>query len=156
MRNWGFILAGVALAWYGIFRGAKGLEIKLKSYRFNSVNLSDYTMQLVLNLSIKNPLLIGVKIKGVIGDVYAQGVKIGTVNSNYDYDLSGGATHVLPVTVNLKMAGVAQAAAANIDSGNIKTLTVAFDGKLYAGEQLHKYVGIPLKFELDYNDMFGA
>ena len=82
MRNWGFILAGVALAWYGIFRGAKGLEIKLKSYRFNSVNLSDYTMQLVLNLSIKNPLLVGVKIKGVVGDVYAQGVKIGTVNSN--------------------------------------------------------------------------
>ena len=151
MNKWLQIGVGAALLWYGILRGARGLVIKLKSYQFNSVNLSDYTMQLTLNLLIKNPLLVGVTIRGIIGDVYAQGEKIGTVNSSYDYYLSGGATHVLPVTINLRMGDMTRAAIMNINSGDVKTLTVAFNGKIYAG----KYnVGLPLQFELNYNDLF--
>ena len=143
---------GIGLLWYGVLRGAKGLMVRIHSYSFNSVNLSDMTASLNLNLSIKNPLLVGLTIKGVQGDVYAQGQKVGTVNTSYNYYLAGGKTHVLPVVVNLDMTSAGQAALLNIQSGDVRTLTIAFDGKLFAG----KYnVGVPLKFELDYNDLMG-
>ena len=141
---------GAGLLWFGILRGAKGLVVRIKSYSFRSVNLTDNTVSLNLNLMIKNPLLVGLTIKGVLGDVFVQGYKVGTINTAYDYYLAGGHTHVLPVVVNLNMAQVGQAALLNIQSGDIRTLTIAFNGKLYVGS---KTIGIPLQFELDYNDL---
>lgn len=141
---------GLGLLWYGVLRGAKGLSVRIQSYSFRSVDLSAMTASLNLNLSIKNPLLVGLTIKGIQGDVYAQGEKVGTVNTSYDYYLAGGKTHVLPVVVNLDLTSSGQAALLNIQSGDVSTLTIMFDGKLFVG----KYnVGIPLKFELDYSDL---
>ena len=149
MNNWAKIGFGLALLYYGVLRGAKSLIIKVKSYSFAGVDITSGTVAFYLNLLIKNPLVVGVKIKGVTGDVYVQGHKVGYVNMAYDYYLSGGHTHVLPVVVNLQMAEVAQGALLNIQSGDIRNLTIAFDGKVYAG----KYsVAIPVQFELDYND----
>lgn len=141
---------GFGLLWYGILRGAKGLVVRISSYAFQSVNLSDMTANLNLNLSIKNPLLVGITIKGIQGDVYAQGEKVGTINTTYDYYLAGGKTHILPVVVKLDLSSIGTAALLNIQSGDIRTLTIAFDGKLYAGKG---YVGIPLKFTFDYDDL---
>lgn len=149
MREWAKIVIGLGLLYYGVLRGAKSLIVKVKSYSFAGLDITNGTVQLYLNLMIKNPLLVGVQIKGATGDVYVQGYKVGYVNMSYDYYLAGGHTHVLPVVVNLVMGDVAQGALLNIQSGDIRNLTVAFDGKIYAG----KYsVGIPVQFELDYND----
>ena len=140
---------GFGLLWYGVLRGAKGLVVKVQNYSFHSIS-ADGTVSLNLNLSIKNPLLVGLTIKGVTGDVYAQGQKIGTVNMSYDYYLAGGYTHVLPVVVNLQMGQIIQAALANMQSGDIHTLTIAFNGKIYVA----KYsIPVPFQFELDYNDL---
>ena len=140
---------GFGLLWYGVLRGAKGLVVKVQDYSFRSIS-ADGTVSLNLNLSIKNPLLVGLTIKGVTGEVYAQGQKIGTVNMSYDYYLAGGYTHVLPVVVDLQMGWLAQAAMQNIQSGDIRTLTVAFNGKIYVA----KYsIPVPFQFELDYNDL---
>ena len=109
-------------------------------------------MQLTLNLLIKNPLLVGVTIKGVTGEVYAQGFRIGGVNTTYNYYIAGGKTHILPVVVNLNMSDVLHAGLMNIQSGDVRTLTIAFDGYIMAG----KYnIKVPLQFELDYNDLVG-
>ena len=141
---------GAGLLWFGILRGAKGLVVRIKSYSFRSIDLTNNTVSLNLNLLIKNPLLVGLTIKGVMGDVFVQGYKVGTINTAYDYYLAGGHTHVLPVVVNLQMASVGQAALLNIQSGDIRTLTIAFNGKLFVGSRT---IGIPLQFELDYNDL---
>ena len=141
---------GAGLLWFGILRGAKGLVVRIKSYSFRSIDLTNNTVSLNLNLLIKNPLLVGLTIRGVMGDVFVQGYKVGTINTAYDYYLAGGHTHVLPVVVNLQMASVGQAALLNIQSGDIRTLTIAFNGKLFVGSRT---IGIPLQFELDYNDL---
>lgn len=140
---------GLGFLWLGVLRGAKGLIVRVKNYTFNSIN-TDGTISLNLNLLIKNPLLVGVIIKSVIGEVYAQGFKIGDVNTSYNYYIAGGRTHILPVVVNLNFSSISQALLLNIQSGDIKTLTVAFNGELIAG----KYnIPIPLQFEMDYNDL---
>ena len=141
---------GIGLLWYGVLRGAKGLIVRVHSYSFRNVNLVDGTVSLNLNLLIKNPLLVGLTIKNVTGDVYAQGIKVGYVNTSYDYYIAGGKTHILPVIVNLQVGNVLQSALQNIQSGDVKTLTVAFNGKLYVSNYS---VGVPLQFEFDYNDL---
>ena len=150
MRNLLKIGLGLGFLYYGILRGARGLVCKVKSYSFRNVDIANGTVSLNLNLLIKNPLLVGIKIYGVTGDVYVQGHKVGYVNTAYDYYLSGAHTHVLPVVVNLTMGDVAQAALLNIQSGDIRNLTIAFDGKIYAGQ---KTVGVPFQFELDYDKL---
>ena len=152
MNRLGKIIIGGALLWYGVLRGARGLVVKVRDYTFSGLSLTDNTMQLTLNLLIKNPLLVGVTIKGVTGEVYAQGFRIGGVNTTYNYYIAGGKTHILPVVVNLNMSDVLHAGLMNIQSGDVRTLTIAFDGYIMAG----KYnIKVPLQFELDYNDLVG-
>ena len=71
MNSWLKVGFGLGLLWYGVLRGAKALQVRVQSYSFRSVSLSTNTADLNLNLAIKNPLLVGVTIKGVQGDVYA-------------------------------------------------------------------------------------
>lgn len=142
------IIAGAALLWYAVLRGARGLKIGVDSYSFEGLDLNSGTAKLNINVRIKNPLVVGVTIKGITGDVYAQGEKIGYVNTTYNYYLSGGHTHILPVVVNIQFGGAWAAIKANINSGDFKTITVAFDGKVQVGN-----MNLPLKFELDYNDL---
>lgn len=152
MNQLGRIIIGGALLWYGVLRGARGLVVKVRDYTFSGLSVTDNTIQLTLNLLIKNPLLVGVTIKGVTGEVYAQGFQIGSVNTTYNYYIAGGKTHVLPVIVNLNMSDVLHAGLMNIQSGDVRTLTIAFDGYIMAG----KYnIKVPLQFELDYNDLVG-
>lgn len=150
MREYLKIGLGLGLLWYGILRGAKALVIRVSSYSFRTISLTDGTISLNLNLLVKNPLFIGVTIKGVLGDVYAQGQKIGSVNTSFDYYLGGTKTHILPVVVNIKLTEAMRAALLNVQSGDIHTLTIAFDGKLFVGKN---NIGIPLQFEFDYNDL---
>ena len=141
---------GLGLLWFAVLRGAKGLVVRVSSYSFRSVSLVNNTVSLNLNLLIKNPLLVGLTIKGVVGDVFVQGLKVGSVNTTYDYYIAGGRTHILPVIVDLDMSSVGEAAMLNIQSGDVHTLTIAFNGKLMVGEY---GVSVPLQLELDYNDL---
>lgn len=148
MKDWLKIGFGFGLLWLGVLRGAKAVQVRMQSYSFRNISTASGTVGLNLNLAITNPLLVGVKISRVAGDVYAQGIKIGDTNKTYDYYLSGRHTHILPVEITLDMKQTTQAAILNIQSGDVRTLTIGFDGKLYVGN-----IAIPVRFEMDYNDL---
>ena len=133
---------GIGLLWLGVMRGAKGLVVRMKDYSFAGFN-EDGTVRLILNILIKNPLLVGVKIKGIKGDVFAQGYNVGTIDTTYDYFLAGGKTHVLPIYVNIDLTE----AWAAVWNGGLSVLTVGFDGKVYVGNW---NTGVPLQFEMEY------
>ena len=138
------------MVWFGVLRGARALVVKVYNYSFRSVNISDMTVSLNLNFLVKNPLFVGLTLKSIQGDVYIQGQHVGYVNTTVNYYLSGGHTHIIPVVVNLQVGSLGQAALMNIQTGDIRTLTIAFDGKMYVGSQ---NVGIPLQIDLDYNSL---
>lgn len=140
------ILGGAALLWWGVLRGASALVVGIKSWAFRGLDLTTGTVDITLNFLIKNPLIVGLTLKGIQGDVYVQGQNVGTVAMNYDYYLSGGHTHQIPVIVRLNMANVGQAALLNIQSGDVRTLTLAFDGKLLIGS-----AGVPVPINVSYN-----
>ena len=152
MEKWVKIGLGLGLLYYGILQGAKGLVIRVYSFAFKGVNLADNTVSLSLNLLVKNPLLVGLTLKAISGDVYVQGNRVGYVNTTYDYYLGGGMSHVIPVVVNLNMSDVGQAALLNIQTGAIQNLTISFDGKVYVGSM---NVPIPLQLDLNYKDLVG-
>ena len=141
---------GAALLWYGILRGAKALAVNVHSYTFRSLDIANDTVSFDLNISIKNPLLVGITVSGIEGDIYVQGVKAGYVNMQFNYYISGGRTHILPIVVNLKLSSLSQAAIQNIQSGDLQTLTVSFNGKLYVGSY---GVAIPIQLDYNYNDL---
>ena len=144
------IALGAGLLWYGVLRGAKALVIGVRDWKFGGINLEANTVQLYLNFLIKNPLFVGITLRSIQGDIYIQGQKAGYINTTVDYYLSGFHTHVVPVVVNLDMGGVLKSVLANIMSEDVRSLTISFDGKIYAG----KYsVGIPVNINLDYNDL---
>lgn len=152
MGTWWKIAIGGALLYYGVLRGAKGLQVKMYNYEFGGIDLTNGIVKLKLNILVKNPLLVGLVLKSVTGDVYVQGVKAGYVNTVLDYKISGGKTHIIPVVVNLKMSELGQAVVLNIQSGNVNSLSVKFDGRLYVGDY---GVNIPLVIEKGYNDLVG-
>ena len=142
--------AGLGLLWYGVLRGAKSLAFRVYDYSISTISLSDGTAALNLNLLIKNPLLVGVKIRGIVGDVYAQGVLVGAVNMKYDYYLAGGKQHIIPIIVNMDLSRVGEAVMANIASGDINTLQLRFNGKVAIGDY---YAGIPVNLNMSYKDL---
>lgn len=141
---------GAGLLWYGILRGAKSLVFGVRNYSISTISLSDGTAALNLNLSVRNPLLVGVTIRGIVGDVYAQDILVGKVNMRYDYYIAGGKTHVIPIIVNLDLRSVGSALVENINSGDINTLNLKFDGKVAVGDY---YIGIPVKLNIGYKDL---
>ena len=145
------ILGGLAAIWYGAVNAWRSLIVGVYNYTFRSFDLSNGTVQLYLNIMVKNPLLFGVTVRNVQGDVYIQGQRVGFVNTDLDYYVTGGGkTHILPVIVNLYIRSLGSAFLSNIQSGDIRTLQVAFDGKIYV---TNKNIPIPCQKELTWADI---
>lgn len=144
------ILAGFGLLYYTVLRGVNAITVGIRGAQFVGVDLAKKEVQVKLFFYIKNPLLIGVKLRAITGDVYMQGMKVGYVNSSYDYFLSGGKTQTVPVTVICNIASLSEAMIANIQSGNIQTLTIAFDGYITAGKN---GVALPIQKTIGWNEI---
>lgn len=144
------ILFAGAFLWWGFFRAANSLIVGIKSWSFRALDLTTGTVDITLNFLIKNPLFFGITLKAIYGDVYVQGQKVGEISTTYNYYLSGGHTHQIPVIVRLNLAGLGQAALMNIQSGDVRTLTLAFDGRLVAGSA---GVAVPINIAYNWEDL---
>lgn len=143
--------AAIAAAWYGILRGANALFVGIRGYRFQAVSLQNRTASFSLNFVIKNPLLVGITLREVSGDIYIQGIKCGLVATKYNYFLSGGKTHVIPVVVTISLEGLASAVVENIMSGDVRTLTIDFDGAVFVGDS--GLVRIPIQKTVTWEEL---
>lgn len=144
------IIAGIGLLYYSVLRGVSALAVGIRGYQFAGLDFSENTLRVKLFFAIKNPLLVGVKLRGIVGDVYMQGIKVGEVNSEYNYFLSGCKTHIVPITVTCNISSLGEAVIANIQTGNINTLTIAFDGYASVG---NNGVTLPVQTTLNWEDL---
>lgn len=150
MNRSALILAGLAGIWYGAVNAYKSLIVGVRDYAFRGLDLLNNTVSLDLNILVKNPLLFGVTVKSVQGDVYIDGQKVGYVNTRLDYYLTGTHTHILPVIVNLHLQSLAQTALWLIQNGNMNQLEIAFDGQINVTNQ---NIAIPIQKELTWEQM---
>lgn len=141
------------LLYYGVLRGANALMVGVRSYGLKSVDVADGTITLQVNFVIKNPLWVGIRLRSIDGDVFIQGVKCGVVDMHYDYYMSGNRTHTIPVLVTVDTSNLGQAVLANISTGNIRALTVDFDGGVTVGKS--DLLRLPIKKTLTWEDIRG-
>lgn len=127
------IIAGIALLFFGVLRGATALSVSLYQWGVKNVNIADMTADLVFKMLIKNPLLVGVRLKGIQGDVYINGKQSGAVNNVYDYQLSGMKSHVIPITVEIFGTELISVIANNLQQSLDKDINVRFNGKIMVG-----------------------
>lgn len=141
---------GLGFIWIAIRVAINNLVVGVQKVLLAGLNIEQGIVQLQVNVSIKNPLPIGVTVKDVVGDVYLQGVKVGVVKTAFDYYLGGSKVHVLPVIVTLTASGVGQALWKNIQTGDVKNLVIDFDGKIKVTDV---NIGVPLQFSLKWEDI---
>lgn len=144
------IAAGVTILWYAVLRGAKALVVMLKGWQLINVNISDLTATMVMRFVIKNPLVIGIKLKGIIGDVYVHGKKVGSIEHYYDYYLSGVKSHVVPVETKIYGDVLGAAMLQNLQASIANDIEIAFVGKILVGDY---GLSIPVRIERNWGDM---
>ena len=150
MNKAGQILLGITLLWYGVLRGAKALVVMLKGWQLVNVNIADMTATMVLRFVIKNPLVIGIKLKGIIGDVYVHGQKVGSIEHYYDYYLSGMKSHVVPVETKIYGDVLGATMLQNLQASIANDIEIAFVGKILVGDY---GLSIPVRIERNWGDM---
>lgn len=150
MNKAGQILLGIALLWYGVLRGAKALVVMLNSWQLVNVNIADMTATMVLRFVIKNPLVIGIKLKGIIGDVYVHGQKVGSIEHYYDYYLSGMKSHVVPVETKIYGDVLGAAMLQNLQASIANDIEIAFVGKILVGDY---GLSVPVRIERNWGDI---
>lgn len=150
MSNWAKIGLGIGALWLAFRIAAKGLVVGVSKVLLKGIDLSQGIAQVQLNVSVRNPLPVGVKVKDITGSVYVNGVQIGYVNTVFDYLLGGERTHILPVIVNLTADGMGQALWNNIQTGNINNLILDFDGQLHVTKL---NIAVPVELSFKWRDL---
>ena len=152
MNDWAKIGLGIGALWLAFRIAAKGLVVGVSKVLLKGIDLSQGVAQVQLNVSVRNPLPVGVKVKDITGSVYANGVQIGYVNTVFDYLLGGERTHILPVVVNLTAQGMGEALWKNIQTGDINNLVLDFDGQLHVTKL---NIAVPVELSFKWRDLVG-
>ena len=152
MSDWAKIGLGIGALWLAFRIAAKGLVVGVSKVLLKGIDLSQGVAQVQLNVSVRNPLPVGVKVKDITGSVYANGVQIGYVNTVFDYLLGGERTHILPVIVNLTAQGMGEALWKNIQTGDVNNLVLDFDGQLHVTKL---NIAVPIELSFKWRDLVG-
>ena len=150
MKSWVKIGLGLGVAYLAYRVAVKGLVVGVSKILFKGLDLTNMTAQIQLNVSVRNPLPFGVKVNNITGNVYAQGVNVGYINTTFDYFLAAERTHVLPVIINLTGKGLGEALWKNIQTGDIQTLVIDFVGQLHVTKL---NISVPIELSFDYKDL---
>ena len=127
-KSTALILIGASALWYFVLRGVNAIQFAFK--RIYLVSFTDTTIDLRLDMLIKNPLLIGAVVNNIAGDIYLDNIQVATVN--YPLNQRIAARAVSPVTLffTASLQQLGQALFNNIQTGSIQTLTVRFVGTI--------------------------
>lgn len=150
MNNWAKIGLGIGALWLAFRIAAKGLVVGVSNVLLKGLDIANGKAQVQINVSVRNPLPVGVKVNDVVGEVYVGNTQVGYVNTQLNYLCSGEKTHVLPVIVNLTSQGLGQALWNNIQTGNINNLVISFDGALRVTKL---NIRVPLELQFRWSDL---
>lgn len=152
MNSWTKIGLGIGCLWLAAKIAMRNLVVGVQKVTLRSIDVNAGTTSVNLYLTIQNPLPFGVRLNKLVGDLYAQGTKVGYINTQFDYLLGGERTHAIPVVVNLSFEGVTRALWDNIQTGNVSTLKIDFNGSLYVTKA---NIAVPLDLTFDWKDIVG-
>lgn len=139
------IASSLAIVLYMIaVRGIRNVDVAVKSVVFRSMDFLASLVYLTVNLAVKNPLSIGVTVRGITGDLYINGQLAGKVNQNMNTYLTGGSESILPVDATISVNNVTQIVLDAITVRDFSSVVIAFNGSVLVGDL---NIAIPVQFE---------
>lgn len=151
MGKVGWILGiGAALYWW-VYRGYKALVMRFDSLTFGGLDIVNDTVTLYMNLVMRNPLIADLYLAGVRGKLYVQDVLVSDVDADMQMVIGSNKLLQVGIPVPCKLSGISEAIRDNILSGDIRTLTVRFDGVIDMGKKVS--VPLPITITKDWSSI---
>lgn len=146
-----WILGGAAALYWWIYRGYKALVMRFDSISFGYVDLSANTVTVYLNLVLRNPLLADLYLNKISGQLYLQDVLVSDMDTPLQMTIGGRKLIRVGIPIKCDMSGLSDAVKKNILSGDIRNLTVKFDGIIDMGQKVS--VPLPIHIFKDWEDL---
>lgn len=146
-KTWGAILLSASALWWFVLRGILALKYRFADWRIQTLTTEDIAIN--LTFQVKNTLLISIPIDKIEGDIYSQDVLLGYVDMPISVNLRSGEIAEFPLILNINYRKVGEAIWRNIQSGDIKTLKLRFQGRVYSGLR-----SVAINKTLYFNDIF--
>lgn len=141
------LLAGAAV-WFFVLRGANAVKVVFESIAIKNIGVGEITLG--ISLLVRNPLLVDITIKDIVGDVYIMDVPCAKVDYPVNSKLYGVATNRFNINFKVNQAELSEALWENIQTGDVRTLLCRFVGYVEIGK-----IRIPLDRTFTFNEIMG-
>lgn len=146
-----WILGGVAALYWWIYRGYKALVMRFDGITFGYLDLAANTVTVYLNMVLRNPLLVDLYMEKISGKLYIQDVLVSDMDTPIQMTIGGQKLLKVGIPIKCNISGLSDAIKRNILSGDLRTLTVKFDGVIDMGQKVS--VPLPIHIFKDWGDL---
>ena len=137
-QAWGISIAGIL--YFTVLRGARALRYGIEYIR--PAYLTDSTATISIGLYMYNPLLVGVFLRRLDANVRIQGIQVGTVSEELNYNIEPHKMARVSFNLNVDAVKLGKSLFQWIMSGNVNNLAIEVDGKLTVGRD--RTVKVPI------------
>lgn len=142
---------GAGVVYYYFLRGARALRFGIKN--FGLVSFTDSTATFEIRFFVYNPLLVDFFCRNVEGEIRLMGVKIGEIDYPINQTLKSRSLNFVPVQFTVSIADLTDGLWKYIQTGNVSTLIVEFDGSVTVGRD--HTVEVPVRKTVTWGDLMG-
>ena len=139
-------VGAAAFLWFGLLRGVKAAKVTFDKLRVIDVTANSAVYELAL--LVHNPTLLDMTIDRIDGTVYMMDIPVAVVDWNVAQHIRSFASSALVVQFEAFHDKIGDAAWVQIQSGDVRSLEVTFDGFITI-----KGVRIPVKKTFLYDDI---
>lgn len=146
-KAWGYLLLCGAAIWFMAKRTVNAIQVKFDRLRIQSITAESITFG--ITVLFHNPLITNVTLDRFYGDIYIMGNYVGHLDSPLEQVLLKSATSGLMFTFEATLTQLGQALFESIMTGDIRTLTINFDGAVQVSG-----IAVPVRKTFTYQDLF--
>lgn len=136
--------AGLGILVWDSWRSYKALQVDVVGYRVYNVDFANNSAILQLDVQLTNPLLVGLTLYSIVGDIYIDGQRVASINQRFDYYIRGKRVHIIPLVIQCDILGVSRIVLQQLTAQGSQ-LPVRFVGELRLGTG--GVVSVPVDFE---------
>ena len=143
----GILLLGISGLVYYTRRTVNAIKVTFESLKVQEVRIDNVVFQ--VSVLFNNPLFVDVTLDTFYGEIYMMGKHIAHVESPLEQVLVKHTSSSLAFYFKATIEQLGEALFDNIQTGDVKTLTIQFDGNLQVNGVL-----VPVKKTFTYDDLF--
>lgn len=134
------------LAW--LRNAVNSVDMRLTGISVISGDASNNSSTVGLDVLIRNPFPVSVTLNKIVGTLYIMGIPVAKINQQINTKIFANSDTPVRLLTDIFWQGVSSSIRANILTGNIRTLTIQFVGKVTVSG-----IGVDVEKTLLYDDL---